>query len=86
MVTGTAKVTVIQGTFLIPVGLTHGAVHVQNDLLDGLFFMESIDPLFRQVNHSGQVFGLGENLCLETSHLAGGGGLFFPGTPSDHMT
>ena len=47
MVTGSAEVTVVQGTFLIPVGLAHGAVHVEDVLLDGLFFMDSIDPLAR---------------------------------------
>ena len=70
VITGAAEMTVIGRALLFPVGLAHGAVHVQDYFPQSPVFPHPFDPSAGEVCQSRQVPGLRQHFGLEARHLA----------------
>ena len=73
------------GTFLIAMGRTDRAVHVQHDVLQPVAVVEPVDPLPVQIGQRRPVLRHGQRLGLEPPHLRGRGCLRIDGTATDDL-
>ena len=86
MIAGAVEMPVPGGSFLIAMGRTDRAVHVQHDILEPVAVMEPVDPLPVQIGQRRPVLRHGQRLGLEPPHLRGRGCLRIDGTATDNLT
>ena len=74
MITVALEVPVVGCAFLLSVGLTDGAVQVEDQLFERLAPMDLVDPLAREIHQRREVAFGTERFSLEASDSAGGSG------------
>ena len=70
VITHAAEMPVPGRALLRSVGWTDRAIHIQRDPLGRFAFVNTVDPLPRQISQRSAVTSRRQHLCLEPSHLA----------------
>lgn len=85
MVAGAPEMTVVCRALLAPIGLAHGAVHIQHDPLHGCPLPKAVYPFPGKAHQCGLVLGVREDLGLEPTHLAFRGCCMVDRAAPDHL-
>ena len=86
MVTRAAEVAVVRRPLLFAMGWADAGIHVENDLRRWVPVMNLVDPHPVHVGQCPNVRIGGQNLRLETPHLAGRGCLFRDSMAADDLS
>ena len=86
MIARAFEVTVVSRAPPMAIGLADGTVHIEDDLLQPLAFMDSLHPPARQTHQELKILRLSQYLCFKPAHDAGGGGGTFHGSATSNMS